>query len=80
MYDRRSKDAQSIHVLSRQSMDLDRPHPFITAGNRERNACRWMPLPRTCGGHIRLADSTIFTTLVGGTVSLQPFWHHVAMV
>jgi hypothetical protein len=73
-----TEDTKSVHVLSRQPIDLDRPHPFTAAGNREFNSCIWMPPQGTRGGHILLADSTIFTTLFGGTDSLQHFWHNVA--
>ena len=33
----------SVHVLTRQPVDLERPHPFTAAGNREFNSCLWMP-------------------------------------
>ena len=36
-------DAKSVHVLTRQPIDLTRPHPFTEAGNREFNSCLWMP-------------------------------------
>ena len=36
-------DAKSVHVLARQPIDLDRPHPFTAAGNTEFNSCVWMP-------------------------------------
>ena len=41
-------DANSIHVLARQPIDLSRPHPFTEAGNREFNTFVWMP-PRAIG-------------------------------
>jgi hypothetical protein len=71
-------DTKSIHVLSRQPVDLDRPHPFTAAGNTEFNSFLWMPPGDTRAGHILLADSTNFTTLFGGTESLQNFWRNVA--
>lgn len=37
------KDSKDIHVLSRQPIDLDRPHPFTEAGNTEINSLLWMP-------------------------------------
>jgi len=37
-----------------------------------------MQPPGKRGSHILLADSTIFTTLFGGTDSFQHFWHNVA--
>ena len=66
-----TEDTKSIHVLARQPIDLSRPHPFTAAGNREFNSLIWMPPNGTRGGDIMLADSTIFTTLFGGTESLR---------
>src|SRR5947207_4020346 len=31
-------DTKSVHVLTRQPIDLDRPHPFTQAGNTEFNS------------------------------------------
>jgi hypothetical protein len=73
-----SDDTKSVHVLSRQAIDLDRPHPFTAAGNREFNSCIWMPPHGQRAGHILLADSTIFTTLFGGVESLETFWKNFA--
>ncbi len=73
-----TKDTTSVHVLARQPIDLSRPHPFTAAGNREFNSFIWMPPTDTRGGDILLADSTIFTTLFGGTESLEHFWWNVA--
>lgn len=70
--------AKSVVVLSRQPVDLDRPHPFTAAGNTEFNSCLWMPPKAERAGHILLADSTIFTTLFGGTDSLKRFWKNLA--
>jgi len=69
-----SDDGKSVHILSRQPIDLDRPHPFVDAGNKEFNSCIWMPPQGERGGQVVLADSTIFTTLFGGTESLEHFW------
>ena len=71
-------DEKLIHVLARQPIDLSRPHPFTNAGEREFNSCLWMPPTTTRGGHVVLADSTIFTTLFGGTDSLTHFWRNLA--
>src|SRR5580765_4922480 len=71
-------DTKSVHVLTRQPIDLTRPHPFTEAGNREFNSFLWMPPQGKRSGHILMADSTIFTTLFGGTDSLKHFWHNVA--
>jgi hypothetical protein len=71
-------EAEAVHVLTRQPIDLDRPHPFTAAGNTEFNSCIWMPPRDERAGHILLADSTIFTTLFGGTDSLEMFWKNLA--
>ena len=71
-------DAKSVHVLTRQPIDLGRPHPFSEAGNTEFNTCIWMPPKGERAGHILMADSTIFTTLFGGTDSLEHFWRNIA--
>jgi hypothetical protein len=73
-----TEDTKSVRVLTRQPIDLTRPHPFTEAGNREFNSCIWMPPQGTRGGQVLLADSTIFTTLFGGTDSLTYFWRNVA--
>jgi hypothetical protein len=73
-----AEDTKSIHVLARQPIDLSRPHPFTAAGNREFNSLIWMPPKDTRGGDILLADSTVFTTLFGGTESLEHFWRNMA--
>jgi len=70
-------DAKSVHVLTRQPIDLERPHPFVEAGNTEFNSCIWMPPKGERAGHILLADSTIFTTLFGGVESLEMFWKNL---
>ena len=71
-------DNKTAHVLTCQPIDLERPHPFTAAGNTEFNSCIWMPPKGERGGHILLADSTIFTTLFGGTDSLEKFWKNFA--
>jgi len=72
------EDSGSVHVLTRQPIDLERPHPFIAAGNTEFNSCIWMPPTTERAGNILLADSTIFTTLFGGVESLETFWKNFA--
>ena len=71
-------DPKTVQVLARQPIDLDRPHPFTAAGNTEFNSFIWMPPKDQRTGHILLADSTIFTTLFGGTDSLVNFWRNIA--
>lgn len=66
-----------LRVLGRQRVDLDRPHPFTAAGNTEFNALIWMPPAGARNGDIVLIDSTNFTTLFGGTESLQHLWHNL---
>ena len=61
--------ASSVQVLARQPIDLERPHPFTEAGNREFNCLLWMPPNEQRAGDIVLVDSTNFTTLFGGTRS-----------
>lgn len=73
-----TENAKAVHVLSRQPIDLERPHPFIEAGNTEFNSFIWMPSTTERAGHILLADSTIFTTLFGGVESLETFWKNLA--
>jgi hypothetical protein len=70
----------SALVLTRQPIDLERPHPFTAAGNTEFNSCIWMPPHGERAGDILLADSTIFTTLFGGVESLETFWKNFAMM
>lgn len=71
-------NASSIHVLARQRIDPDRPHPFTAAGNTEFNSLLWMPPSESRAGDIVLVDSTHFTTLFGGTKSLENFWRNIA--
>jgi hypothetical protein len=74
------ESAKSVHLLARQPIDLDRPHPFTTAGNTEFNCLLWMPPSSQRAGDIVLADPTNFTTLFGGTESLQNFWRNLALM
>ena len=73
-------NSQSIHVLARQPIDPDRPHPFTAAGNTEFNCLLWMPPNNQRVGDIVLVDSTNFTTLFGGTDSLMSFWRNLALM
>ncbi len=73
-------DSKAIRVLAKQSIELSIPHPFTRAGNKEFNTFLWLPPSGTRGGDILLADSTIFTTLFGGTDSLHRFWRNLATV
>jgi len=72
------EDGKSVQVLARQPVDLDRPHPFTAAGNKEFNSLLWLPPSEPRAGDIVMVDSTNFTTLFGGTDSLKQFWHNIA--
>jgi len=71
-------DGKTVRVLARQPVDLDRPHPFTAAGNREFNSLLWLPPGGQRAGDIVMVDSTNFTTLFGGTDSLKQFWQNFA--
>ena len=45
---------------------------------REFNMLLWMPPDNDRIGDIVFAESTIFTTLFGGTESLENFWRNLA--
>ena len=77
-YEVTTTDTKSIRVLARQPIDMSKPHPFTAAGNREFNTFLWMPPEDARAGHIVLVDSTIFTTLFGGSESLDRFWFNLA--
>jgi hypothetical protein len=67
-------------VLARQPIDLDRPHPFTAAGNTEFNNLLWLPPDKQRAGDILMVDMTNFTTLFGGTDSLENFWRNFALM
>src|SRR5437899_3523695 len=77
-YEITEKNSKAIHLLARQPIDLDRPHPFTATGNTEFNCLLWMPPTQERAGDIVLVDSTNFTTLFGGDDSLQHFWKNLA--
>ena len=77
-YELTTEDEKAVHVLARQPIDLDRPHPFTAAGNTEFNCLLWMPPNEERAGDIVLVDSTNFTTLFGGDASLRHFWKNLA--
>ena len=79
-YELTTKDTKSVHVLGRQLIDPGRPHPFTEAGNTEFNALLWLPPRGQRAGNILLVDSTNFTTLFGGTDSLENFWRNLAVM
>ena len=53
-YEITSEDTKSVHLLARQPIDLDRPHPFTEAGNTEFNCLLWMPPNQQRAGDIVL--------------------------
>ena len=73
-----NENGNKVEVLARQPVDPDRPHPFTAAGNKEFNCLLWLPPAGTRAGDILMVDSTNFTTLFGGTESLQNFWKNLA--
>ena len=73
-------ESKSVVVLGCQPVDRERPHPFTQEGNTEFNSFIWMPPKDKRAGNILMADSTIFTTLFGGTDSLEQFWKNLAMM
>ena len=79
-YELTATEGESVHVLARQPIDPDRPHPFTAAGNTEFNCLLAMPPKDQRGGNIVLVDSTHFTTLFGGTDSLKNLWRNLAMM
>ena len=79
-YEITGKDAKSVQLLARQPIDLDRPHPFTAAGNNEFNCLLRIPPNQQRAGEIVLVDSTNFTTLFGGTDSLENFWRNLALM
>lgn len=77
-YELTAPEGEALRVLARQRVDPHRPHPFTAAGNTEFNALIWMPPTGDRAGDIVLIDSTHFTTLFGGTESLQNLWRNLA--
>jgi hypothetical protein len=73
-----NENDNQVHLLARQPIDPDRPHPFSAAGNKEFNCLLWLPPNGTRSGDILMVDSTNFTTLFGGTASLENFWKNIA--
>jgi hypothetical protein len=74
-----TENTSEAHVLATQPIDLTRPHPFTEAGNREFNSLVWLPPHGKLAGEVLVADSTVFSTLFGGTESLKQFWKNIAL-
>jgi hypothetical protein len=79
-YEITAKEGKGIHVLARQPIELERPHPFTAAGHTEFNCLLWLPPEGARAGDIVLVDSTHFTTLFGVTESLKNFWRNLALM
>ncbi len=62
-YELTTKDAKSVHLLARQPIDLDRPHPFTAAGDTEFNCLLWMSPKNQRAGDILLTDAVICVIL-----------------
>lgn len=77
-YELTAPESDALRVLGRQRVDPTRPHPFTAAGESEFNTLIWMPPSSGRAGDIVLVDSTNFTTLFGGTDSLQNLWRNLA--
>jgi hypothetical protein len=77
-YELTNDDSNTLKLLGRQPIDLDRPHPFSAEGNTEFNVLLWLPPTSERAGDIVMVDSTNFTTLFGGTESLKNFWKNIA--
>lgn len=71
-------ETKAVHVLARQPVNLQRPHPFTAAGNTEFNMFVWMPPSGERAGDVIMADSTLFVNLFGGDESLNNFWRNIA--
>lgn len=77
-YEITEQQGSKVHVLARQPVEMERPHPFTAAGNTDFNCLLWMQPEKKRAGDIILVDSTHFTTLFGVTESLKNFWRNVA--
>ena len=76
-----TKDAgKDVHVLARQPIDMERPHPFTEAGNTEFNSLIWLPPNEQRAGDIVMVDSTHFTVLFGVSDSIANFWRNLALM
>jgi hypothetical protein len=79
-YELLTDDPNAVVVLAEQPVDLSRPHPFVEAGHNAFNTLLWLPPKGERGGNIVMADSTVFTTLFGGTDSLKHFWRNISLM
>jgi hypothetical protein len=77
-YELTADSGKTACLLARQPIELGKPHPFTEAGNKEFNCLLWFPPKDKRAGDIVMVDSTNFTTLFGGTESLEHFWRNIA--
>jgi hypothetical protein len=75
-----TSDPKGAQVLATQPIDLAKPHPFTEEGNREFNSLVWVPPNGKRAGDVLVVDSTVFSTLFGGTESLERFWKNLATI
>ncbi|BBZ45523.1 hypothetical protein MPRM_28040 [Mycobacterium parmense] len=71
-YERTDPETDSVRVLGRQRIDPNRPHPSPRPVTQF-NVLIWLPPNGRRVGDVVLVDSTNFTTLFGGTESLENF-------
>ena len=79
-YEFTSGDDPSVHVLARQPIDPDRPHPFTAAGNKEFNCLLWMPPKGDRAGNIVLLTRQTLRHSSAARDSLENFWRNLAMM
>ena len=79
-YELTSKDAKSVHLLARQPIDLDRPHPFTEAGNTEFNCLLWMPPESAARWRHRARGFDQFHHALRWHGESQNFWRNFALM
>jgi hypothetical protein len=67
----------TVHVLARQPLALDQPHPLSQQGDKEFNVFLWVPPAGERAGDVLIADSTLFSTLFGLDESVKRFWTNI---
>jgi hypothetical protein len=68
-----------LFALRPNATSIQRPR-FTAFGAKELNSLLWMPPAGKRAGDILLIDSTHFTTLFGGTDSLQRLRRNLALM
>lgn len=72
-----TNDEKNVKVLAKQSINMNRPHPFTDAGNREFNAFLWLPPNGKRAGDVLIADATLWSYTFGGDSSLRRLWKNL---